>query len=75
MSEINQRHLESTELLKQFSDTARAVYGNHAYTAGFYESMLAYLASTYLEASQYAVLMDSIKEINQRHTMQLMSKK
>lgn len=73
--EGNQRHAEATELLKQFSDTARVVYGDYAYTAGFYESMLAHLASTYLETSQYAVLMDSIKEINQRHTMQLLSKK
>ena len=73
--EVNQRHLEATELLKQFSDTARAVYGDYAYTAGFYESMLAHLASTYLEASQYEVLMDAVKEINQRHTMQLLSKK
>jgi hypothetical protein len=73
--EVNQRHLETTELLKQFSDTARAVYGDHAYTAGFYETMLAQLISTYLTEPQYGVLMDSFKEINQRHTMQLLSKK
>jgi hypothetical protein len=76
MMEVNQRHLkESTALLKQFSETARAVYGNHAYTTGFYETMLAQLVSTYLAGPQYAVLMDAVKEINQRHTMQLLSKK
>jgi len=76
MLEINQSHLkESTALLKEFSETARAVYGNHAYTAGFYEAMLARLVSTYLAGPQYEVLMDAVKEINQRHTMELLSRK
>jgi len=76
MLEINQSHLkESTALLKEFSDTARAVYGNNGYSAGFYESMLARLVSTYLVGPSYNEFVNCIKEINQRHTMQLLSKK
>ena len=76
MRELDQSHFEEvTELLKNFSETAQAVYGNNGYSAGFYESMLARLVSTYLTDSSYQEFVASIKEINQRHTMQLLSRK
>jgi hypothetical protein len=76
MLEVNQSHLkESTALLKQFSETSRAVYGNHAYTTGFYEAMLARLVSTYLGEAAFRSFIDDVDEINKRHLVDLLSKK